>query len=112
MMFANFNKQGRDYIGCIRMPGLVLSDVKFVPSIDGDEGKPDYAIVHDASFLRIGAAWAKTSRTGKPYLSVIIDWPSLPAPINCALIDLEGGKHVLVWSRNKPKAAYEDVLAD
>jgi uncharacterized protein (DUF736 family) len=33
----------------------------------------------------IGAAWKKTSKTGKPFLSVKLEGPTLVQPINCAL---------------------------
>jgi uncharacterized protein (DUF736 family) len=44
--------------------------------------------------------------TGKAYLSVKLDSPTLPGPVNCALIEQEreDGEFALVWSRKRTAA--------
>ncbi|MCP2936806.1 DUF736 domain-containing protein, partial [Salmonella enterica subsp. enterica serovar Typhimurium] len=51
--------------------------------------------------VEIGAAWAKTSKEGRPYLSAKLDDPSFNAAIYATLIeDTEtAGAFSLIWSR-------------
>ena len=58
--------------------------------------------------IELGAAWAKTSKAGKPYLSVKLDGPTLVAPINCALTKQANGPFALVWNRKDAKADERD----
>jgi hypothetical protein len=52
--------------------------------------------------IELGAAWRKTSGTGREYLSVKLDDPSLPAPIYASLVEAEGeGEFTLIWSRRQ-----------
>lgn len=47
-----------------------------------------------------GAAWKKTSREGRDYLSVKLDDPSFPAPIYASLVKADtAGEYALIWSR-------------
>lgn len=62
----------------------------------------DYQITLDG--IEVGAAWKKTGReSGKAYLSVKLDSPFLPAPVNCALMAQDDGSHILVWTRDDRK---------
>jgi uncharacterized protein (DUF736 family) len=61
-------------------------------------------IAHQISIR--GVAWKKTSAKGNDYLSVKLDGPFLPAPINCALVKQTDG-YALIWDREKPKADQE-----
>ena len=48
----------------------------------------------------LGAAWAKTSAEGRPYLSLKLDDPSFPTPVYASLAADEGGaSYSLIWSR-------------
>jgi len=59
---------------------------------------PDFRILAGAT--EFGAAWKKTSREGRDYLSVKLDDPSFPAPIYASLVEAEDGSgHNLIWSR-------------
>ncbi len=61
---------------------------------------PDYRVF--AGQIEIGAGWKKTSGTGREYLSVKLDDPSLPAPIYASLVEAEGeGEFTLIWSRQQ-----------
>ena len=56
--------------------------------------------------LTPGAAWKKTAREGgTAYLSVKLDSPFLPKPVNCVLMPQDDGSHILVWSRDDRKQA-------
>ena len=61
--------------------------------------------------FELGAAWAKTSKKGKAYLSVKLDSPALVDPINCALTKQPDGSHVLVWNRDSRKDGEEQAAA-
>ena len=72
------------------------------------DSQPDFVVLgapseEDGEF-EFGAAWAKTSKAGKPYLSVKLDGPTLAQPINCALTKQQDGSHALVWNRKDAKA--------
>jgi uncharacterized protein (DUF736 family) len=93
------------YIGLILAPGGLINPVRIAPV----EGKGvDYVITVDGdNGFDLGVAWNRHStKTGKLYLSVKLDSPFLPAPVNAALIqpDQEDGEFALVWSRKKPAA--------
>jgi uncharacterized protein (DUF736 family) len=53
----------------------------------------------------VGAAWSRRSEeTGREYLSLKIDDPSLNAPIYANLFnDAEGEGYSLIWSRPRTK---------
>lgn len=47
-----------------------------------------------------GAAWRKTSRDNREYLSVKLDDPSFVAPIYASLVEAESG-YSLIWARSR-----------
>ncbi|MEJ7935687.1 DUF736 domain-containing protein [Sphingobium sp. AN558] len=62
------------------------------------EKSPDFRI--SAANMDIGAAWKKTSREGRNYISVKLDDPSFPAPIYATLSEIDTtGEYALIWSR-------------
>lgn len=67
------------------------------PSDKENDKAPDYRVF--AGNVEFGAAWKKTSREGRDYLSLKLDDPSFPAPIYASLIEGENGEHGLIWSR-------------
>jgi uncharacterized protein (DUF736 family) len=76
--------------------------------ITGDKG-PDYRIGTSAEFgdLDLGAGWKRMTEGGEAFVSVSMDSPVLPEPLNAALFLDEGGEFAsLVWTRSqaKPKA--------
>jgi uncharacterized protein (DUF736 family) len=93
------------YFGQITTLTLQHEGVQFVPVKKTSEKEPDYRIIcGDAEF---GAAWKRTSEKGQDFLSVSIDDPALPGPLNAALFTGEDGETAtLVWTRpkSKPKA--------
>jgi uncharacterized protein (DUF736 family) len=81
-------------------PADVTLNVKatFRPDEKDNDKAPDFRILAGAT--EFGAAWKKTSREGRDYLSVKLDDPSFPAPIYASLIEAEDGEsHALIWSR-------------
>jgi uncharacterized protein (DUF736 family) len=72
----------------------------FAPASKG----ADFQVTLDG--IEVGAAWKKTGReSGKAYLSVKLDSPFLPSPVNCALMPQEDGDQILVWNREDRKQA-------
>ncbi len=75
---------------------------KFVPLNATSNGGPDFRIF--AGNVEIGAAWKKLSQQERPYLSVKLDDPSLPAPIFASLHeDNEAGQFSMIWTRPQAK---------
>jgi uncharacterized protein (DUF736 family) len=63
------------------------------------EGGPTHTVIVDGTRAQIGSAWKKTAQTsGKDYLSMTLDDPSFPGPIQCKLLEGEG-QFDLVWER-------------
>ena len=107
MKIGTFTQQEQGYTGSIRTAGLAVADVTFSPVPAKLGSGPDFVILgaaDDGERFEIGAAWAKTSKKDKPYLSVKLDSPALAAPINCALTRQADGSHALVWNRREAEA--------
>ena len=88
-----------NYNGAIKTLTL---DVKAATlrQVEKDSDKaPDFRVYAGKSEFEIGAAWRKTSREGRDYLSVKLDDPSFPAPIYASLVDADEG-YSLIWSRS------------
>lgn len=64
---------------------------------NGGENSPDYRVQAGAS--EIGAGWSRTSKAGNAYVSVRIDDPAFPNPLNANLIAGKDGKYLLIWER-------------
>ena len=75
-------------------PTALPTIVTIVPNESQSEKAPDYRI--NASDHEIGGAWKRRSRSeGASFLSVHIDDPALPAPID-AILSQSGD---LIWNR-------------
>ena len=97
MIIGNFKTQGEGYAGTLTTL-THRGELVFEPKTKG----ADYQVTLDGT--EVGAAWKKTGReSGKAYLSVKLDSPFLPAPVNCALMAQSDGSHILVWSRDDRK---------
>lgn len=93
---GTFIKQEDGFNGTLRTLSLNVK-CKIVP-INKDNGKgPDYRIL--AGTTEIGAAWKRQSKANREYLSVRIDDPLFPAPVDARLIDAEDGSVSLYWTR-------------
>jgi uncharacterized protein (DUF736 family) len=86
------------YAGAIKTLTLNVKAAQFRPNDKQDERAPDYRIF--AGQTEFGAAWRKTSRENRDYLSVKLDDPSFPVPIFASLVDADEG-YSLIWSRSR-----------
>jgi uncharacterized protein (DUF736 family) len=67
------------------------------PSEKDNDKAPDYRVF--AGTVEFGAAWKKTTRDDREYLSLKLDDPSFPAPIHASLVEGDNGDQRLIWSR-------------
>lgn len=107
MIIGNFKQQDDGYTGSVLSIGFGANFVTFSPVPAKVGNGPDFvvqAVTHEDDEFEIGAAWAKISKAGKPYLSVKLDGPTLAQPINCALTKQQDGSYALVWNRKDAKA--------
>ncbi|MCW6511884.1 DUF736 domain-containing protein [Lichenifustis flavocetrariae] len=99
---GTFKAQGNEFSGSICTLTIRANDIRIVPVTRGSENGPSHRV--HAGAIEIGAAWAKRSREGRPYLSVLLDDPSLMSPVYACLLADENGKgHSLLWSRGKQR---------
>ena len=96
---GNFTKSGDRYTGAVRTLTLNVK-AQIAPAEKENDKAPDYRVF--AGQIELGAGWRKTSGTGREYLSIKLDDPSLPAPIYASLVEAEGeGEFTLIWSRRQ-----------
>src|SRR5436305_1770703 len=90
------NSKG-EFAGVIKT--LTLNTKATLRPVDKDgEKSPDFRI--STADMDIGAAWKKTSREGRDYISAKLDDPSFPAPVYATLSESDtAGEYVLIWSR-------------
>jgi len=106
MMIGTFKKDRDGYAGRIFMPGWRSLSVNINPVKTPPAGGPDFvvtALEDRRSAIEFGVAWKKTSAKGKAYLSVKLDSPTLPQPINGALLEQLNATFTLVWNRSAHK---------
>jgi uncharacterized protein (DUF736 family) len=96
---GTFKKSGDKFQGEIVTMSLQKKNVSIVPEPASDnENAPSHRVFVGAA--EIGAAWPKTSKENRDYLSIKLDDPSFNAPIFANLFESEDGKtHNLIWSR-------------
>jgi uncharacterized protein (DUF736 family) len=87
-----------DYVGAIKTLTLNVKQATFRQVEKENDKAPDFRIF--AGQTEFGAAWKKTSREDRDYLSVKLDDPSFPAPIYASLVDSEDGSS-LIWARSR-----------
>ncbi len=110
MNIGNFkyDKKADAYTGDIQLLSTQGFNVSFTPNAKSADREPDYRVTFERikdSAVEIGAAWKRQSEKGQAFLSVNIDDPAWPAPLNAALFPSDNGKTAtLVWNRSKPKA--------
>jgi uncharacterized protein (DUF736 family) len=94
---GTFTKSGSDYTGSVKT--LTVNVKTKISAAEKDSDKaPDFRIFAGAT--EFGAAWKKTSKAEREYLSVKLDDPSFPAPIYASLVEAEDGQSFnLIWSR-------------
>lgn len=95
MIIGKFTRKDEGYSGKL----LTLTHTQALTFEPAGKGV-DYRVT--AGGVEVGAAWKRTSKEGNAYLSVKLDSPFLPAPVNCALMEQDDGC-ILVWSRDDRK---------
>jgi uncharacterized protein (DUF736 family) len=111
MMIGKFREHEDLYAGSLYGLGFAVPFVLFSPVPAKIGNGPDFIVMGAESeeegdatgCAELGAAWSKTSKAGKPYLSVKLDSPVLVSPVNCALIRQQNGSHGLIWTREQPE---------
>lgn len=93
---GTFTRDGDNFTGAITTLAL-KAKASLQPNTKTNDQAPDYRVY--VSGAEIGAAWLKTSKGERPYLSVKLDDPSFAGAIYCRLIEGENGRHRLLWSR-------------
>ena len=96
---GTFKKSGNDYRGEIVTVSLQKKNVTIVAEeASANENAPSHRVF--VGRAEIGAAWTKTSKDNREYLSIKLDDPSFTAPIFASLFADEDGKTFnLIWSR-------------
>ncbi|WP_303830956.1 DUF736 domain-containing protein [Asticcacaulis taihuensis] len=99
-VIGKFQSAGAEIVGEIYTINVQLQNVRLVreESPTNDEA-PSHRIY--AGRAEIGAAWSKTSRDNRAYLSLKLDDPSFSAPIFASLFQDEPGEYSLVWTRSR-----------
>ena len=87
-----------NYNGAIKTLTLNVKQATLRKVEKDNDKAPDFRIF--AGQTEFGAAWKKTSRENRDYLSVKLDDPSFPAPIYASLVDADEG-YSLIWSRSR-----------
>ena len=85
-----------NYNGAIKTLTLDVKKATFRKVEKTNDQAPDFRIFSGQT--EFGAAWMKTSKEDRAYLSVKLDDPSFPAPIYASLVDADEG-YSLIWSR-------------
>lgn len=95
---GSFKKDENGFTGVINTLTLT-SKVRFIRTDSESDKTPSHRLF--AGKTEIGAAWAKTSREGKPYFSAKLDDPSFSSAIYATLIENAetAGSFSLIWSR-------------
>ena len=86
------------YAGAIKTLTLNVKAAQLRENEKSDDKAPDYRIF--AGQTEFGAAWKRTSRENRDYLSCKLDDPSFPVPIYASLVEAEEG-YSLIWSRSR-----------
>ena len=100
-IIGNFTFKDGKYNGKIQTLALNVS-VGILPNTTGGSDAPAYRVFAGKT-VELGAAWQKTSDSGRDYLSVKLDDPSFTAPVYANLIEAEDGTFNLLWSRSQPR---------
>lgn len=102
-IIGHFTKQENGgYTGSIDTL-TIKTRATFEPNDKRGEKSPDYRVTF--GLAEIGAAWKRSGENGDAHLSVRLDDPSFPAPINCRLVKT-GSEHgfSLIWERDRKRS--------
>ncbi|QBD75197.1 DUF736 domain-containing protein [Ktedonosporobacter rubrisoli] len=110
MIIGNFKKTKKGYEGTIET--LLFTAEAVIEPINSRSGKaPDFRVL-TAAGREMGVAWKQSSEnTGKAYLSVAIEDPSVSLR-NCFLHKTDTGDYVLTWNRARRKSKAKSTQPD
>ena len=99
-IIGNFTREGTRFTGIIRTLAFTAPVAIDPVTTKRGEKSPDYRVsVQSSGPGEIGAAW-KRNREGNEFLSVRIDDPFLPAPLDCRLVKNRADEgYSLIWER-------------
>lgn len=98
-VIGTFHKdQNGNYAGAIKTLTLDVKSAQMRAADKDNDKAPDFRLFSGQT--EFGAAWKKTSREHREYLSVKLDDPSFPAAIYASLVEADNG-YALIWSRNR-----------
>jgi uncharacterized protein (DUF736 family) len=108
MIIGNFVYDSGDdtYCGDIKTLTVRRHNVALRPNKKSSEREPDYRITHEdaAGLTEFGAAWKREGEKGRPFLSLILEDPALPGPVNAVLLPSDVDATAwLVWQRPAKK---------
>ena len=92
---GTFTKTTAGFNGTIQTLNL-KAKVSIAPIEKSSDAAPDYRVYVEK--VEIGAAWIRTSKGNREFVSLKLDDPSFAAPIYANLIE-RNGQHDLIWSR-------------
>lgn len=105
---GSLKTKGENLIGAFRtLAASMAIELRPVKQRRGDDS-PNYEVFTEDSNgdpVQVGAAWTKKGTAeamkGKTFLSIMIDDPSLAAPINLTAFPTDGknGEYEIVWRR-------------
>lgn len=96
------NAEDGSYAGAIKTLTLNVKQARLQPVVSDSDKGPDFRIF--AGSTEFGAAWKKTSREEREYLSVKLDDPSFVSPIYATLVkapEASGEGYAMIWSRSR-----------
>ena len=95
---GTFKKVSGEFRGHITTLSVQAKAVRIALEKDPSGNAPSHRVF--IGDVEVGAAWKKTSKEDRAYLSVKLDDPSFPAPIYASLVDADEG-YSLIWSRSR-----------
>jgi uncharacterized protein (DUF736 family) len=110
MIIGNFRYDAEHdtYAGDIATLTLQRSQVVMRPNDKSSDKEPDYRVTQERldGAVEFGAAWKRRGEGGREFLSIMLDDPSLPSPLNAVMFVADNGEGTrLVWQRPVKKAA-------
>ncbi len=94
---GTFTRTENGFTGEIATLTIQARKITIAKESRGGDNAPSHRIFFNKA--EIGAAWAKTSKDGRDYLSVKLDDPSFAAPLYANLSEAEDGSFPLIWTR-------------
>jgi len=103
-IIGTFKRSASEIIGDINTLGVSAQNVRIVKEQGPlNDDAPTHRVF--AGRAEIGVGWEKTSRENRDYISLKLDDPSFPAPINANLFSDDDETFNLIWSRNRSQNA-------